>query len=340
MASMKQVRDCRVGDTITCAQRPASEPLPGYQKAVPMVYCGLYPVDNDAYPDLRDALERLQLNDAALSFEPESSAALGFGFRCGFLGLLHMDIIQERLEREFDIALIATAPSVEYRVTTTDGSVRLIENPADFPEQNEIELIEEPFVEASIVVPEQWVGAIMELCQNKRGIFSNMEYLTPERTRLVYELPLSEILLEFFDQLKSRTKGYASLDYEFIGYKPAKLVKLDVLLNGEPVDALSCIVHRDYAASRGRQLARKLKEVIPRQMFEVPIQAAIGRKIVARETIRAARKDVLAKCYGGDVTRKRKLLERQKEGKKRMKQLGRVEVPQEAFLAVLSVEDD
>ncbi len=338
MASMKQVRDCRVGDTITSATRPASEPLPGYRKAVPMVFCGLYPVDNDAYPELRDALERLQLNDAALTFEPESSAALGFGFRCGFLGLLHMDIVQERLEREFDLSLIATAPSVEYRVTTTDGDVKLIENPADFPEQNDIENIEEPYVQAAIMVPEQWVGPLMELCQGKRGIFTNMEYLTPERTRLIYELPLSEILLDFFDQLKSRSKGYASLDYEFIGYKSSKLVKLDILLNGDPVDALSCIVHRDHAEHRGRQLAVKLKEVIPRQMFEVPIQAAIGRKVVARETIRAMRKDVLAKCYGGDISRKRKLLEKQKEGKRRMKQLGRVEVPQEAFMAVLNVD--
>lgn len=338
MASMKQVRDCRVGDTITLAENPADSPLPGYRKAVPMVFCGLYPVDNDAYPDLRDALEKLQLNDAALTFEPESSAALGFGFRCGFLGLLHMDIIQERLEREFDLELIATAPSVEYRVTLTNGEVKLIENPADFPEPNVIEDIEEPYVRASIMTPEQWVGPLMELCQNKRGTFVNMEYLTPERTRLVYELPLSEILLDFFDQLKSRSKGYASLDYEFIGYKSSRLVKLDILLNGQPVDALSCIVHRDHAESRGRQLALKLKQVIPRQMFEVPIQAAIGRKIIARETIKAMRKDVLAKCYGGDITRKRKLLEKQKEGKRRMKQLGRVEVPQEAFMAVLNVE--
>lgn len=338
MAGMKEVRDTRVGDTITLTAQPAKEPLPGYRKAVPMVFSGLYPVDNEDYPALRDALEKLQLNDAALTFEPESSAALGFGFRCGYLGLLHMDIVQERLEREFQLNLISTAPSVEYRVILTDGSELMIENPAEFPDRTLVERIEEPFVLATIVTPEEFVGSVMELCQGRRGVFKNMEYLTPERVKLEYELPLSEILMDFFDKLKSYTKGYASLDYELIGYRESDLVKLDILINGKPVDALSSIVHRDVAYARGRQLAQKLKEVIPRQMFEVPIQAAIGNKVIARETIRALRKDVLAKCYGGDVSRKRKLLEKQKEGKKRMKQLGSVEIPQEAFMAILSVD--
>ncbi|NMB45217.1 MAG: elongation factor 4 [Firmicutes bacterium] len=339
IAGMKDVKDARVGDTITNAQYPAAVPLPGYRPVTPMVYCGLYPVENEDYTDLRDALERLQLNDAALVFEPETSVALGFGFRCGFLGLLHMEIIQERLEREFELNLIITAPSVVYHVYLTDGSELHIDNPALFPAASDLERIEEPFVRAVIMTPEEFVGPVMEICQERRGTFVNMEYVTIDRVQLTYELPLSEIIMDFFDRLKSRTKGYASLDYELIGYREAQLVKLDILLNANPVDALSCIVHRDAAAHRGRLLAKKLKEVIPRQLFEVPIQAAIGSKIVARETVRALRKDVLAKCYGGDVSRKRKLLERQKEGKRRMKQLGSVEVPQEAFMAVLSIED-
>jgi GTP-binding protein LepA len=303
-----------------------------------MVYCGLYPVENEQYVELRDALEKLQLNDAALTFEAETSAALGFGYRCGFLGLLHMEIIQERLEREFDLNIIATAPSVVYRITQTDGTVLDIDNPAHFPPVQKIEYISEPYVLATMVVPDEFVGVVMELGQERRGEFKNMEYITPERVRVEYEMPLSEILMDFFDRLKSRTKGYASFDYEFTDYRESDLVKLDILLNGKPVDALSCIIHRDRAAVRGRSLARKLKDLIPRQQFEVPIQAAIGNKVIARETVRALRKDVLAKCYGGDVSRKRKLLEKQKEGKKRMKSLGSVEVPQEAFMAILEVE--
>ena len=338
MASMKNVKDTRVGDTITHAQRPAPKPLPGYQPAKPMVYCGLYPVDNEQYVELREALEKLQLNDAALAFEPETSAALGFGFRCGFLWLLHMEIVQERIEREFNLNIIATAPSVVYRIRLTDQTEIYIDNPAAFPAVGKIETIAEPFVTATIMLPEEFVGPVMELCQERRGEFKNMEYVTLERVRLEYDIPLSEILMDFFDKLKSRTKGYASLDYEFSGYRESDLAKLDILLNGKPVDALSCIVHRDKAYERGRSLARKLKELIPRQQFEVPIQAAIGSKVIARETVKALRKDVLAKCYGGDVSRKRKLLEKQKEGKKRMKSLGSVDVPQEAFMAILKVE--
>ncbi|NLK07194.1 MAG: elongation factor 4 [Firmicutes bacterium] len=339
IAGMKDVKDAPVGDTITLKNHPAAKPLPGYRPVTPMVYCGLYPVDNEDYPALRDALERLRLNDAALTFEPETSVALGFGYRCGFLGLLHMEIIQERLEREFELNLITTAPSVIYHLFKKDAGELIIDNPAMFPDAGDIDSIKEPFVRASIMTPDDFVGPVMELCQERRGIFETMEYVTPERVQIVYEMPLSEIIMDFFDRLKSRTRGYASLDYEPAGYKEANLVKLDILLNGEPVDALSTITHRDNAPHRGRSLAQKLKDVIPQQMFEVPIQAAIGSKVVARETIRALRKDVLAKCYGGDVTRKRKLLERQKEGKRRMKQLGSVEVPQEAFMAVLSLEE-
>ncbi|MCK9221596.1 MAG: translation elongation factor 4 [Limnochordia bacterium] len=340
LASMKDVKDSRVGDTITHVKNPAQVPLPGYRAARSMVYCGLYPVDNEDFTSLRDALEKLQLNDAALVFEPETSVALGFGFRCGFLGLLHLEIVQERLEREFDMNLITTAPSVVYRVETSEGKTMEIHNPADFPPQNEIENIKEPFVKAKIVVPDQFIGSVMELCQDRRGEYQGMEYLGPGRAMLQYDLPLSEILMDFFDRLKSGTRGYGTLDYEFDGYRDTDAVKLDILLNGKSVDALSCIVHRSKAAARGRALADKLKDVIPRQMFTVPIQAAVGNKVLARTNIRALRKDVTAKCYGGDVSRKRKLLEKQKEGKKRMKQIGNIEIPQEAFMAILSIEDD
>jgi GTP-binding protein LepA len=339
-ASIKTVQDTRVGDTVTLAENPAAEALPGYRKMNPMVYCGLYPIDTARYNDLREALEKLQLNDAALQFEPETSQALGFGFRCGFLGLLHMDVVQERLEREFNLALITTAPSVIYHVNKTDGSVVVVDNPAEFPEPVTIDSVEEPYVKAQIMVPNEYVGAVMELSQRKRGDFVTMDYLDDYRVNVVYEIPLSEIVFDFFDKLKSSTKGYASLDYEMAGYRTSRLVKMDILLNAEKVDALSFIVHRDFAFERGKAIVEKLKKLIPRQQFEVPIQAAIGQKIVARSDIKALRKNVLAKCYGGDVSRKRKLLEKQKEGKKRMKQIGSVEVPQEAFMAVLKMDED
>lgn len=337
-ASIKNVRDTRVGDTITLADNPAKEPLPGYKKVNSMVFCGIYPADGSKYGDLRDALEKLQLNDAALTFEPESSVALGFGFRCGFLGLLHMEIIQERLEREYNFDLVTTAPSVIYKVTSTNGDVINIDNPTNLPPLTEIDMMEEPIVKATIMVPTEFVGNIMELCQERRGIYKDMSYLDANRTTLTYEMPLNEIIYDFFDALKSRTKGYASFDYELIGYRESDLVKLDIMLNAEIVDALSFIVHREKSVSRGRRMTEKLKESIPRQMFEIPIQACIGGKIIARETVKAFRKDVLAKCYGGDISRKRKLLEKQKEGKKRMRQVGSVEVPQEAFMSVLKLD--
>lgn len=339
-ASIKTIQDTRVGDTVTSANNPTAEPLPGYRQLNPMVFAGLYPVDSSDYNDLREALERLQLNDASLQFEPETSQALGFGFRTGFLGLLHMDVIQERLEREFNLDLIMTAPSVIYRVTKTDGSEIVIDNPSTLPDSSEVDKIFEPYVKATIMVPNDYVGAVMELCERKRGDFVTMDYLDQNRVNVIYELPMAEIIFDFFDALKSNTKGYASLDYEVIGYKPSNLVKLDILLNGEVIDAFSTIVHRDFAYNRGRDLASKLKEIIPRQMFEVPVQAAIGHKIIARTTIKAYRKDVTAKLYGGDVSRRKKLLEKQKEGKKRMKAVGSVEIPQEAFMAVLSMEND
>lgn len=337
-ASIKNVKDTRVGDTVTDASRPVVEPLPGYRKVTPMVYCGLYPVESNEYDTLRDALDKLKLNDASLVYEPETSVALGFGFRCGFLGLLHMDVVQERLEREYNLALITTAPNVIYKVYKTNGEVFEIENPSHLPPPQEIEHIEEPYVKATIIVPNDFVGSVMELSQEKRGEYKDMRYLDTTRVMLTYNLPLSEIIYDYFDRLKSSTRGYASLDYELIGYQESQLVKLDIMLNGDPVDALSVIVHRDKAQYRGRLLAEKLRGIIPRQMFEIPIQAAIGNKVIARETVRAMRKDVLAKCYGGDITRKRKLLEKQKEGKKRMKQVGNVEVPQEAFMAILKMD--
>ena len=337
-ASIKNVRDARVGDTVTYAEGGTEEPLPGYKPAIPMVYSGIYPVDGDKYVELKEALEKLQVNDAALSFEPETSVALGFGFRCGFLGLLHMEIIQERIEREFNLDIITTAPSVIYKVIKTDGEIIELTNPTNLPPVTEIDYMEEPMVKATVITPSDFVGAIMELCQDKRGTFKDMQYLEETRVMLTYDIPLNEIIYDFFDALKSRTKGYASFDYELIGYSRTKLVKLDILLNSEVVDALSMIVPEERAYTRGRGIAEKLKEVIPRQMFEIPIQAAVGAKIIARETIKAMRKDVLAKCYGGDISRKKKLLEKQKEGKKRMRQVGSVEVPQEAFMSILKVD--
>ena len=337
-AAIKNVKDARVGDTVTDANNPAAEALPGYRKATPMVFCGLYPVENSDYDNLRDALEKLQLNDASLVFEPETSVALGFGFRCGFLGLLHMDVIKERLEREYNLTLITTAPNVIYQVFRTNGDVELVDNPSNFPDPTVIDHVEEPYVNATIIVPKDYVGAVMELSQEKRGEYENMTYLDETRVMIHYALPLSEIIYDYFDWLKSVTRGYASLDYELAGYRASSLVKVDILLNGEPVDALSAIVHREKAVSRGRQLVEKLRSLIPRQMFEIPVQAAIGNKVIARENVRAMRKDVLAKCYGGDISRKRKLLEKQKEGKKRMKQVGSVELPQEAFMAILKMD--
>ena len=337
-AAIKNVKDARVGDTVTDANNPAAEALPGYRKATPMVFCGLYPVENSDYDNLRDALEKLQLNDASLVFEPETSVALGFGFRCGFLGLLHMDVIKERLEREYNLTLITTAPNVIYQVFRTNGDVELVDNPSNFPDPTVIDHVEEPYVNATIIVPKDYVGAVMELSQEKRGEYENMTYLDETRVMIHYALPLSEIIYDYFDRLKSVPRGYASLDYELAGYRASSLVKVDILLNGEPVDALSAIVHREKAVSRGRQLVEKLRSLIPRQMFEIPVQAAIGNKVIARENVRAMRKDVLAKCYGGDISRKRKLLEKQKEGKKRMKQVGSVELPQEAFMAILKMD--
>jgi len=336
--SIKNVADTRVGDTVTNAHDPAPFPLPGYRPAVSMVFCGLYPIESNDYNELKDALEKLQLNDSSLHYEPETSVALGFGFRCGFLGLLHMEIIKERLEREYDLELLITAPSVNYRVTKTDGSLLQVDNPTKLPVTQEIAYIEEPYVKATIMIPKDYVGSIMELTQERRGTFVNMEYITPTRVMMIYDLPLAEIIYDFFDQLKSRTQGYASLDYELSGYKRSDLVKLDILVGGDVVDALSCIVHRDKAYNRGRALVLKLRSLIPRQLFEIPVQASIGAKVIARETVKALRKDVLAKCYGGDISRKRKLLEKQKEGKKRMKQVGSVEIPQEAFMAVLELD--
>lgn len=338
-ASIKSINDARVGDTVTTTQNPAKEPLPGYRAVNPMVFCGIYPVDGSKYGDLRDALEKLQLNDASLSFEPETSVALGFGFRCGFLGLLHMEIIQERLEREYSLDIITTAPSVIYKLTKTDGTVVYIDNPTNYPEPSVIEKAEEPMTNSHIYAPSDYVGNIMELCQERRGVFKDMKYIDDSRVDIHYALPLNEIVYDFFDALKSKTKGYASFDYEIIGYTESDLVKLDIMLNGEVVDALSFIIHRDKAYQRARKMAEKLKEKIPRQLFEVPIQACIGGKVIARETVKAMRKDVLAKCYGGDITRKKKLLEKQKEGKKRMRQIGSVEVPQDAFMSVLKLDE-
>jgi GTP-binding protein LepA len=338
-ASIKNVKDTAVGDTITDIDNPCSEPLPGYKKVNSMVYCGMYPADGAKYPDLRDALEKLQLNDASLNYEPETSIALGFGFRCGFLGLLHLEIIQERLEREYNLDLVTTAPGVVYRVYKTNGEMIELTNPSNLPEPSEIEHMEEPIVKAEIMVTTEFIGSIMELCQERRGVYLGMEYMEETRALLKYELPLNEIIYDFFDALKSRSRGYASFDYEIKGYETSQLVKLDILINKEEVDALSFIVHKDSAYERGRKMCEKLKEEIPRHLFEIPIQAAVGGKIIARETVRAMRKDVLAKCYGGDITRKKKLLEKQKEGKKRMRQVGNVEIPQKAFMSVLKLDD-
>jgi GTP-binding protein LepA len=338
IAGIKDVGQARVGETVTTAARPG-EPLPGYRDPKPMVFCGLYPVDGDEYAELREALEKLRLNDSSFTYEPETSGALGFGFRCGFLGLLHMEIVRERLEREYDLSLVATAPNVEYQLELVDGSIRVVDNPSAMPTPNEIESIEEPYTTVTVLTPTEYIGSIMELCQQRRGEMTRMEYLSEEQVELVYQLPLAEIVMDFFDALKSRTRGYASLDYEPAGYRPSKLAKVDVLLNSVPVDAFSTIVHRDKAYDYGRRMTEKLRELIPRQLFDVPIQAAIGGRVIARETVKARRKDVISKCYGGDITRKRKLLERQKEGKKRMKQIGRVEVPQEAFVAALTLDD-
>ncbi len=339
-AGMRDVKDCQVGDTITDAHAPAEHPLPGYRKVKPMVFCGLYPSENSDYEELRQALEKLQLNDSALWFVPETSAALGFGFRCGYLGLLHMEVVQERLEREYDLDIVTTAPSVPYRIEKTDGQVEEVDNPAKWPDLAHVVSVQEPFMRVSVITPKDYVGPVMDVFTEKRGTYKDMQYLNPQRVLITYVVPLSEILLDFFDQIKSRTRGYASVDYEFDSYRESDLVKLDVLLNERPVDALSAIVHRDKAFARGRALVNKLRKTIPRQLFDVPVQAAIGSRVIARETIKAKRKDVLAKCYGGDVTRKRKLLEKQKEGKKRMKQLGSIEVPQDAFMAVLRVDDE
>jgi len=340
VGQIKQVGEAPVGDTITSASRPASAPLPGYRPATPMVYSGMYPIEASAYGDLRDALEKLQLNDASIWFEPETSVALGFGFRCGFLGLLHMEIVQERLEREYGLDLITTAPSVMYRVTETSGGTYLVDNPANLPPSNRIETIEEPYVRAGVFVPSDFIGQVMDLAIERRGVMHSLDFVSPTRARAVYDMPLAEILYDFFDKLKSRTRGYASFDYEFLEYRPSDLVKLDIMVSGKPVDALSIIVHSEFAEKRGRALAGRLRKLIPRQLFDVPIQAAIGARVIARETVKATRKDVLAKCYGGDISRKRKLLEKQKEGKRRMKQFGQVEIPQEAFMAVLSSDDD
>jgi GTP-binding protein LepA len=337
---LKEVGQCQVGDTVTLAMQPATTPLEGYRPAKPMVFAGLYPVESNAYGDLREALEKLKLNDAALSYAPETSAALGFGFRCGFLGLLHMEIVRERLEREYGLELLITAPSVEYQVLRTDGEIAIVDNPSEMPDTGQIASIEEPVMQITIISPTRYIGTIMDLVTNKRGTFESMDYLDPQRVALKYRIPLAEIVVDFYDQLKSRTQGYASLDYTLTGYQEADLVKLDILVNSQPVDALSLVVHRDFAYTHGRALVEKLRRLIPRQMFEVPIQAAVGSKVIARESIRAMRKDVLAKCYGGDVTRKRKLLEKQKEGKKRMKMVGNVEIPQEAFMAVLSLNEE
>ena len=339
-ASLKNVKDTRVGDTVTDANNPCKQALPGYKKVLPMVYCGMYTADGSKYPDLRDALEKLQLNDASLQFEPETSVALGFGFRCGFLGLLHLEIIQERLEREYNLDLITTAPSVIYKIYKTNGEVIDLTNPTNMPDPAEIEHMEEPFVDAQIMVTTEFIGAIMSLCQERRGIYKSIEYMEQSRAMLKYELPLNEIIYDFFDALKSRSRGYASFDYEFKGYVPSKLVKLDILVNREEVDALSCIIHEEGAYERARKMCEKLKDNIPRQLFEIPIQAAIGSKIIARETVKAMRKDVLAKCYGGDISRKKKLLEKQKEGKKGMRTFGSVEIPQNAFMSVLKLEEE